>query len=190
MDSKYLYSSVWTPIDHHVGVRTYRAFNACHILDFDTDVTHFDRNRETLTYHLDDKKCELTPELIVTYKGETFYLHCFKQGTVTKLMADALKQHYSIHFWGENITLREPLNQNIKLIRSRHLGRFSPDHEKSLIVPEKPITAQQLSKKRCCTIGEANGYLLDCAAYRLLTFDISKTYTADTVFTRPEKICI
>lgn len=187
MDEKYCYACVWTPHDDYVRVRTYRAFRACHLLDFEPDVTHFDRNRETLTYQLDGKNRLLTPELIVTYLGRTFYLHCFKTGTVTQSMIHVLKEHYPIHFWGEEITLQEPLNHNVSLIRSRHHGKWQPDDGSHLDVPDSPITARQLSLERNCTIGKANSFLVECVAYRLLTFDLYESFTQDTVFTRSEK---
>lgn len=187
MDEKYLYACVWTPNDDYVRVRTYKAYRACHLLDFEPDVSYFDRNRETLTYKLDGKNRQLTPELNVTYQGETFYLHCYKNGTVTQPMIDTLKEHYPIHFLGEGITLQEPLNHNVSLIRSRHHGKWKPANGSHLDVPDCPITARQLSQERNWTIGKANSFLVECVAYRLLTFDLYESFSENTVFSRLEK---
>lgn len=133
MDEKYLYACVWTPRDDYVRVRTYKTFSACHLLDFEPGVTHFDRNQKTLTYKLDDKNRQLTPELFVTYLGKTFYLHCYKKGAVTQAMIDTLKEHYPIHFWDDSITFQEPLIHNVSMIRSRHHGKLQPIMEAILM---------------------------------------------------------
>lgn len=188
MGDKYYYACVWTPNEDYVCVRTYRAFNACHLLDFEPDVTYFERNRKSLSYKVDGKPRQLTPELVVTYQGDTFYLHCFKEGTISQAVMDTLKEHYPIKFWGEDITLQEPLNRNVSLIRSRHHGKWQPEDGSHLDVPDSPITAQELAHERNWNLGKANSFLMECVAYRLLRFDLYETYSpVETVFSRVEK---
>lgn len=49
------------------------------------------------------------------------------------------------------------------------------------------MTARQLSEERNWNIVKANSFLLECVAYRLLTFDLRKSFTQDTGFSRLEK---
>lgn len=124
---RYKYGTVWTDHEGYVGVATYRAFCACRILDFSKNVRHFSRNHKTLTYVMNGKKRQLTPDFFVRYKQEDFYLHCSKDSVLTKEQIECLRQQHSIHFWSDVLLLESPIVKNIDLMRRYHKGSLWPN---------------------------------------------------------------
>lgn len=181
---RYKYGTVWTD-QGYVGVATYRAFCACRMLDFSKNVRHFSRNHKTLTYVMNGKKRQLTPDFNVRYKQEDFYLHCYKDSALTKEQIECLGQQHSIHFWSNSFLLENPMVKNIDLMRRYHKGSLWPNFGQTLVVPAvfgRPLTAKGLCEQLNCSTGEANKQLMQLAAYRMLTFDIHVPYSENTVF--------
>lgn len=187
---RYKYATVWTDHVGYLGVSTYRAFCACRVLDFDKNVSHFSRNDKALTYILNGKKRQLTPDFNVRHKQEYFYLHCYKDSALTEEQIECLRQQHSIHFWPDSFVLENPMVKNIDLMRRYHKGSLWPDFGRTLVVPtllDRPLTANGLCEKLNYSAGEANKALIQLAAYGKLTFDISQPYSENTVFHLVEK---
>ncbi|HHC6921439.1 TPA: hypothetical protein ACN33X_001600 [Vibrio parahaemolyticus] len=183
--NRYKYATVWTEHEGYLEVSTYRAFCACKLLDFNKNVSHFSRNHKTLTYLMNGKKRQLTPDFNVHYKQEDFYLLCYKDSTLTKEQIECLHQQYPIHFWSDSFLLENPMVKNIDLMQRYHKGSFFPNVGQSLVVPtllDRPLTAKGLCEQLNYSIGEANVQLMKLAAYGKLTFDIRQPYTENTVF--------
>jgi hypothetical protein len=182
---RYKYGTIWTDHIDYLSVTTYRAFCACKILDFEKNVSYFSRNEKTLTYILNGKKRQVTPDFNVRYKKKDFYLHCYKDSSFTKEQIKSLHQQHSIYLWPDSFLLDNPMVKNIDLMRRYHKGKIFPDFGHTLIVPtllDRPITAKGLCEQLNCSIGEANKQLIQLAAYGKLTFDIHLQYSENTVF--------
>lgn len=182
---KYKYATAWTVHDGYLGVRTYRAFCACSVLDYNKHVTQFLRNREILTYQLEGKTKQLTPDFKVCHKGSEFYLHCYKDSALTEIQKELLSQQYPIEFWEESKLINHPMVENINLMRRYHHGSLLPNIEESLVIPSLsnlPLSAQNLCDQLGYSLGEANKLLLKLSAYRKLRFDVNQPYTATTEF--------
>ncbi|EGQ9728250.1 hypothetical protein FWP31_05165 [Vibrio cholerae] len=182
---RYKYATTWTEHEGYLGVSAYRAFCACRLLDFDENVSHFSRNDKTLTYVLNGKKRQLTPDFNVRYKKKDFYLHCYKNSSFTKEQIKCLHQQHSIYLWTDSFLLDNPMVKNIDLMRRYHKGSLSPDFGRTLLIPtllDRPITAKGLCEQLNYSLGEANMQLLQLAAYGKLSFDIRQPYSENTVF--------
>ncbi|EQB9026058.1 hypothetical protein ACYVOU_002291 [Vibrio cholerae] len=183
---KYKYATGWTEHDGYVVVSTFRACCACRLLDFDEDVSHFSRNRKTLTYVMNNKKRQLTPDFSVCYKQSHHYLHCYKDGSFTNEQIKLLTKEHSIHFWPESFLIDNPIIDNINLMRRyMHNGFRSPEFVQTLVVPTsigRTFTAKAFREHLNYSPAEANMKLLQLAGYRKLTFDIRQPYSENTVF--------
>ncbi|MGR5287040.1 hypothetical protein ACP3V5_17120 [Vibrio maritimus] len=182
---RYKYATVWTEHEGYVGTATYRAYCACRMLDFSENVSHFSRNPKTLTYVMDGKKRQLTPDFKVRYKKGVFYLHCYKDSVLTHEQIQSLREQHSIQFWSDRFILEHPTVKNIDLMRRYHHGSMFPNFQQTLIVPflaDTALTAKALCEQINCSLGEANKQLLQLAAYGKLRFDIHQPYTENTVF--------
>lgn len=182
---RYKFATVWTKHEGYLGVKTYRSYCACFLLDFNRDVTYFTRNDDVLTYQFEGKKKQLTPDFKVQLNGSEFYLHCFKNATLSKTQRSLVMQLFPIEFWEHTWLIQNHLVTNIKLMRRYHHGRLFPDYGNSLEIPtllDFPLTSQNLCDHLGFQIGEANKLLLSLSAYRKLKFDIHQPFTSKTEF--------